>query len=531
MFNVTNSWGMGKYLGIDSSTQSMTGLLIDTGTARIIAEASVNFDEHFAARYGVHNGVLAMADGVVHSAPLMWAEALDLLCQTLRQQGHDLGAVRAVAGSGQQHGTVYLNETVAPALARLQAGKPLGEQLEGIYARATAPVWMDTSTAEQCRQIEAGVGGRRALLELTGNTAFERFSGPQIRRFYQTEPEGYAHTACICLVSSYVCSLLAGRLVPVDAGDGSGTNLMDIRTRQWSQQAMEATAPDLAARLLPIVPSARPVGPISPYFVECYGFSPDCLVVPFSGDNPCSLIGLGLVRLGRVALSLGTSDTLFACMDAPRVSERGEGALFASPDDRHYMALICFLNGSLARQAVRDQYGLDWDGFAAALEATQPGNGGALMLPYFAPEIVPRVARAGVVRQGLDPGDVAANVRACIEAQAMASCLHSRWMGVTVASLSVTGGASANEGILQVFADVHGCPVHRFETTSSAALGAALRAWHADQDQRGTALSWDDVVAPFTRPAGPALEPRPGTAPVYAELMAQYEALECAHTD
>ena len=70
--------------------------------------------------------------GVVHSAPLMWAEALDLLLQTLVDQGHDLGEVRAVAGSGQQHGTVYLNASAGPALARLSPGQPLKDQLAAI---------------------------------------------------------------------------------------------------------------------------------------------------------------------------------------------------------------------------------------------------------------------------------------------------------------------------------------------------------------------------------------------------------------
>ena len=138
---------MSKYLGIDSSTQSITGLLIDAEQRAIVAEASINFDEHFKATYGVVNGVLDLGDGVVHSAPLMWAEALDLLLQTLADQGHDLGAVRAVAGSGQQHGTVYLNASAGPALARLSPGQPLKDQLAAIFARPTSPIWMDTSTA------------------------------------------------------------------------------------------------------------------------------------------------------------------------------------------------------------------------------------------------------------------------------------------------------------------------------------------------------------------------------------------------
>ncbi len=523
---------MSKYLGIDASTQSLTGLVIDTAREAIEAEVAVGFDEHFADRYGVTNGVIDMGGGVVHSSPLMWIEALDLLLTGLRASGIELESFRAIAGSGQQHGTGYLNDTAATALAAVHGGAPLGDQLQGILSRATAPVWMDTSTTHQCREIEAAVGGRDALLELTGNTAFERFSGPQIRKFQQTAPDEYAATAHIQLVSSFMASVLAGRLVPVDPGDGSGTNMMDIRTRQWSPRALAATAPNLDRRLLPIIPATRSAGRVSPYFVQRHGLSPDCLVVPFSGDNPCSLIGMGLVRPGQVALSLGTSDTLFACMDAPRVSREGEGALFASPDDVHYMALLCYLNGSLAREAVRNRYGLDWDGFAAALRATPPGNGGALMLPYFAPEIVPHVPEPGVVRQHLGEDDTAANVRAVIEAQALSSRLHSRWMDVDITSLYVTGGASANVDILQIYADVHQCTVHRFETTNSAALGAALRACYGYELACGRGPEWPAVVGPFTRPvAGSEIRPRQETAGIYAAAMRHYAELENRHAN
>jgi xylulokinase len=522
--------GMGNFLGIDASTQSMSGLVIDTETGTIVAEVSVNFDELYADRYGVTNGVIDLGDGQMHSAPLMWVEALEQLCQQLRDADVDLTSIRAVAGSGQQHGTVYLNDSAAEALAGLDADRDLATQLEGVFSRATAPIWMDTSTAEQCRQIEAGVGGRQALLQLTGNTAFERFSGPQIRRFQQTEPDDWERTTNISLVSSFVSSLLAGRLVGVDPGDGSGTNLMDIRSRDWSQEALDATVPDLGRRLLPIATADTIVGAIHPFWVGRHGFSPDCRVLPFSGDNPSSLIGLGLVQPGQVALSLGTSDTLFACMDEARVSTTGEGALFASPDGEHYMALICFLNGSLAREAVRDRYGLDWEGFDQALATSAAGNGGGLMLPWFSAEIVPHVATGGVIRHDLDETDATANVRAVIEAQALSSKLHSEWMGVRIQSLSVTGGASANRNILQVYADVHGCPVQPFQTTNAAALGAALRAAHGHAKANGGEPDWSDVVAPFTSPPASArVEPNPENRRLYDELLETYRKLEAQH--
>ncbi len=529
--NIHKRSPMSKYLGIDSSTQSITGLIIDTTTNIITAEESINFDAHFKDVYEIENGVLDLGHGQIHSPPLMWAEALDLLLQTLKDQGHDLSEISAVGGSGQQHGTVYLNNTAAAALANLDGNHHLKDQLAGIFSRPTSSIWMDTSTAAQCQEIEAGVGGRTALLDLTGNTAFERFSGPQIRKFHQTEPDAYANTAYIGLVSSYIASLLAGQLVPVDPGDGSGTNLLDIRTRQWSPKALDATAPNLQNKLPPAIPSTQIAAPISPYYAQRYGFSESCAVVPFSGDNPCSLIGLGLVEPGQVALSLGTSDTLFACMDAPRTSNRGEGAVFASPDGSNYMALICFLNGSLAREAVRNQYGLDWAAFTQALCDTPPGNDGGLMLPYFDPEIVPKVAQPGVVRHNLDAADAGANVRAVIEAQALSSKIHSRWMGVEISSLYVTGGASANTEILKVFANVHACPVHRFETTNSAALGAALRAHYSHQQENGDDLTWQDVVAPFAQPvAGSTIQPDTDTTPIYADLVDRYQALETEHT-
>ncbi|HAA76080.1 TPA: carbohydrate kinase [Candidatus Latescibacteria bacterium] len=516
---------MPLYLGIDSSTQSMTGVVIDTDSGSMITETSINFDEHFGSVYGVTNGVVDLGQGVVHSYPLMWIDALEALFEALKRDGCALGEIAAIAGSGQQHGTVYLNASAADTLSGLEPGTPLSQQLQGIFSRKTAPIWMDSSTAQQCREIEEGVGGTNRLLNLTGNTAFERFSGPQIRKFYQDEPEAYEQTAYTGLVSSYVASVLAGKLVSVDVGDASGTNMMDIRSKTWSPSALDATAPGLSDRLTPVTASGSPAGTIHPYFVAAHGFSSDCTVLPFSGDNPCSLIGLGLVESGHVALSLGTSDTLFACMAEPRVSTEGEGCVFASPDDAHYMALICYMNGSLAREAVRDQFGLDWGGFTAALETSLPGNDGKMMLPFFDPEIVPNVG-AGVVRRHLEEEDAAGNIRAVIEAQAVSSHIHSRWMGLDITSLYVTGGASANEEILKVFANVHGCPVHRFETTNAAGLGAAIRAYHGHQPS----ISWPDACGPFCQPvAGSTIQPDPSTRSTYDDLIEAYSAFEREH--
>jgi xylulokinase len=514
------------FLGLDSSTQSLSAVLIDLDARRVAAESSLGFDAALPA-YGTRNGVLRSEDPrVVHAPPLMWADALDLCLGELRRSGVALGEVLAVSGSGQQHGSVYLTADAAAAIQSLDPARPLASQLAHVFARETSPIWMDSSTNEECREIEAALGGPRATAEATGSAAFERFTGPQIRRFAKSSPEAYARTAHIGLVSSFMASLVAGRLAPIDHGDGAGMNLMDIRERRWHLPALEATAPGLAGKLAPLAAPWDSVGTVSRYFVERHGLNPAALGCAWSGDNPCSVVGLGLVRPGQVAISLGTSDTYFGTMAECRTDPAGEGHVFVAPTGG-YMTLICFKNGSLARERVRDMYGFDWRAFSRALATTPPGNGGKLMLPYFEPEIVPRVLQPGVRRFDLREDDAAGNCRAVVEAQMLSMRLHSTWMGVRPERIYATGGASRNPEILQVMADVHECPVSRFEVTNSAALGAALRAAHAWHAHAGQPLAWEDVVRGFCDPvAGSEIRPRPETAPVYRALLDRFASVE-----
>jgi xylulokinase len=143
-----------------------------------------------------------------------------------------LGKIIAISGSGQQHGSVYFNEKAGEALANLDPKKTLVENLRGVFTRKTSPIWMDSSTAADCMKIRKQLGGIQYTATRTGSDTFERFTGPQIRKFYKTEPEAYTQTASIALVSSFMASLLSGKIAPIDFGDGAGMNLMDIRKKK-----------------------------------------------------------------------------------------------------------------------------------------------------------------------------------------------------------------------------------------------------------------------------------------------------------
>jgi xylulokinase len=515
------------YLGLDSSTQSLTAIVLEVEGPRrgVVFESSLVFDEALP-HYGTIHGVLPSSDpAVAASPPLLWAEALDEMMARISRSTLELQRVSAVSGSAQQHGSVYLNSRAARALAALDPARPLVGQIGGTFSRAVSPIWMDSSTSTECAEIAATVGGDEALAQHTGSRAFERFTAAQIRKFSKEDPQGYLATDRIHLVSSFLASLLTGTHAPMDPGDGSGTNLMDLAECRWWTPAVESTASGLAVKLPPIVPASTVIGTLSAYWQKRYGF-PAAKVLAWSGDNPCSLIGAGLVREGRLAISLGTSDTVFGLMREPRVDRSGTGHVFGAPTG-DYMGLTCFKNGSLARERIRDEFGLSWTSFSDALRRTPPGNRGRILLPWFDPEITPSVPTPGVHRYGLAPDDGDAHVRAVIEAQQMAIALHSRWMNVTVDSIHATGGAAANRDILQVMADVFGADVYQLQVGNSAALGAALRAMHGDMAADGRAVSWDEVVRDFAEPVAQSrLSPDPARHALYRELIDVYAACE-----
>lgn len=514
------------YLGFDASTQGLTVTAIETDPQRrILFSRTLNYDEALP-HYGTRHGVLPHTDPLVaFSPPMMWAEALDRMMAALAADGSlDLSRIAAVSGSAQQHGSVYCTALAAERLASLDPARALSSQLTDVFSRSDSPIWMDASTSRQCAAITALVG-EDILQRVTGSRAFERFTGPQIRKYAELDPEGYARTSRIHLVSSFLASLLVAGDAPVDPGDASGMNLMDLNTAAWAESLVHATAPDLERRLPLVKPSSSVIGTLSAYWVQRYGF-PAARVVAWSGDNPCSLVGAGLIEPGIRGVSLGTSDTVFAYEQEPANDPSGSGHVFASPTGQ-FMALTCFKNGSLARERIRDEYSLDWSGFAHALRSTPPGNRGRVLLPWFEPEITPLVTNGGIRRYGLDPDDGPANVRGIVEAQVLSMARHTRWMGDPVRRIHATGGAAVNEEILHILADVFNAEVYRFEAGNSAALGAALRAFHADTLTQGRPLRWPEVIQGFVVPLeSSGIPPNPEHVQTYAAVAPIHAACE-----
>ncbi len=507
------------FLGFDSSTQSLSAILLDPSSKRIFAEASVNFGKDLPDYQSPSGFIPSGANGEVHANPLMWLDALDLVLEKL-SASMDLSGITMIAGSGQQHGSVYVSEAFDSALANLDTGSTLKAQLAHTLTRETSPIWMDTSTGEECAEISAALGGNTEVCARSGSIAIERFTGPQIRKFSKQAPDSYAATHRIHLVSSFIASVLSGKSIGIDFGDGAGMNLLNLKSLSWDQDLLNATAPDLSDKLLPAVSCLKPAASIGSYFVGKYGFSANCKVCPFTGDNPASLVGMGATAPGQIVISLGTSDTFFAAMQEPKTDPQGFGHVFGNPAGG-FMSLICFRNGSLAREALRDELGADWSDFdQASLSASKSSAGKNLTLPFYGPEITPRHDFVKPVTEFTEEPTASSRIRSLLEGQFLNMRLHSQWMGVSPQRILLTGGASKNDGIAQIVADVFQAPVERLEVANSAALGAALIAATA------SGASLNELQAFYCKPsANSRIEPDASLGETYRAALDSFKRL------
>ncbi|XP_069033697.1 xylulose kinase isoform X2 [Embiotoca jacksoni] len=491
-----------KLRGLKDGKSPLKVVAID-GDLRVLHENSVHFDSELPD-FRTQGGVHIHADRLTVTSPvLMWVKALDLLLDKMKGAGLDLSRVRAVSGSGQQHGSVFWRRGASETLKQLDPDQNLHQLLQDSFSVSDSPVWMDSSSTQQCDNLQAAAGGAMRLAEITGSRAYERFTGNQIAKVHQNRAEEFQDTERISLVSSFAASLFLGCYAAIDHSDGSGMNLLDIRTRNWSQICLEATAPHMDRLLGAPLPSTSVLGPVSSYLVQRCGFSESCSVVAFTGDNPASLAGMKLQQ-GDVAVSLGTSDTVFLWIQQPRPAL--EGHIFCNPvDQQAYMALLCFKNGSLTRERIRNECsGGSWEIFSAALRDTPLGNDGHIGFYFDTMEITPPAV--GVHRFDSADTEVSSlcpqvEVRALVEGQFLSRRLHAERLGYSIISgtrVMATGGASSNQEILQVLSDVFNAPVFTIDLSNSACLGSAYRALHGLVVESG--VSFSDVLKKAPEP-------------------------------
>src|SRR5947199_937869 len=216
-------------IGIDSGTQSTKALVVDSRDGKVLASASQAYDL-----------IPDLPAGAKEQHPHTWREATgSAIRQGLRQAKAVAADVVAIGVSGQQHGFVPLD-------AKGEVIRP-------------AKLWCDTSTTAECDEIMEQLGGLKKTIKTLGNAVLPGFTAPKILWLKKHEPKNYQQLVTALLPHDYLNFWLTGQKI-MEYGDASGTALLDVKKRKWSQAAIDAIDPELADKLPPVRPSDQPAG-------------------------------------------------------------------------------------------------------------------------------------------------------------------------------------------------------------------------------------------------------------------------------
>ena len=438
---------MSLFIGIDSGTQSVKAVVLDLETRKVIAEARAP-----------HQLIDGLPVGHMEQHPHEWTAALDFVISEVVAKV-DAKRVRGIGVSGQQHGFVPLDEK--------------GEVIR------PAKLWCDTSTTEECAIITKKLGGPKAAIRKTGNLILPGFTAPKILWLKRNEPANYKRLRHVLLPHDYLNFHLTGNHF-MEFGDASGTALMDVRTRKWSKDVINAIDKKLADYLPPISQSHEAAGTLRPEIAAKYGLSTDVIVSAGGGDNMMGAIGTGNVSPGVVTASFGTSGTIYAFATKPVIDPQGEIAAFCSSTGG-WLPLLCTMNVTTVTEQVRALFGYDHARLAESISAVPAGAGGLVLLPYMAGERTPNVPAGSGVVLGLNQKTFTAGylARAAMEGVTMGMNYGLRRLaelGVKAKEIRVTGGGAKSPVWRQLMADVFGVPVVGMVEDEGAALGGALQA-------------------------------------------------------
>jgi xylulokinase len=448
-----------KFLGIDVGTGGSRAVVIDEA-GRVIDSATIE-----------HVPFASPQPGWAEQDPDDWWRASAAAIRTVLANGKvETEEIACVGLTGQMHGAVLLDEhdeVLRPAI-----------------------IWCDVRTDAQCRELTERVGAEQ-LIQLVLNPALAGFTLPKLLWVREVEPELWSCVRSVLLPKDFVRLKLTGDRA-TDVADASGTLLLNVRERKWSQEMLDHA--QLAEELLPHVYESQEVtGSISAAGAEATGLLMGTPIVAGAGDQAAGAIGMGIVRPGSVSATIGTSGVVFAATDRPALDPKGRVHTFchAIPDRWHVMGVT--QAAGLSLRWFRDRFGTAdnhaggkdnrdrYDQLVEEAAGAPVGADGLFWAPYLMGERTPHLdphARGALV--GLTASHTRSHIiRAILEGVAFS--LRDTFsifaaMEVPVETIRLGGGGARSRLWQQIQADIYGQTVELVEADEGGAYGAALLA-------------------------------------------------------
>ncbi|MBN9406418.1 MAG: glycerol kinase GlpK [Burkholderiales bacterium] len=453
-------------LAFDQGTTSSRAIAFDE-RGQVAALAQREFAQHFP-----------QPGWVEHDADEIWAtqlavarECLQKLAAAQAGQGRAAPQIEAIGITNQRETTVLWERAT---------GRPV----------ARAIVWQDRRTTARCEALRRA--GKAALIQRkTGLVLDAYFSATKLEWLLDQVPGARARAEAGDLAFGTVDSwliykLTGGRVHATDASNAARTLLMDIHRLAWDDELLRLF--NIPRAVLPaIVPSSGVLGETAPGLL---GDAP-IPIAGVAGDQQAATFGQACFAPGMAKNTYGTG--CFMLMNTGTRAVRSRNRLLATvgwqgPATLGARRTAYCLEGSVFMAGATVQWlrdGLQMIEKASdieALAASVPDTGDVFLVPAFtglgAPDWDGR-ARGTLV--GLTRGSTRAHIaRAALEAIALQSAdlfgAMVRDAGIQLTELRVDGGASRNDLLMQLQADLLGVPVVRPRVTETTALGAAYLA-------------------------------------------------------
>jgi len=438
-------------------------------------------------------------------------DILEAVLSSIRGTVRALGAaeVAGLSFSTAMHGLLGLSPTGTPVTPLL--------------------TWADTRARAQADRLRAAPGGL-ALHRRTGTPLHPMSPLPKLVWFREQEPTLFQQVGHWLGAKEYVLLRLCDVLVS-DYSVASATGLLDQSRLDWDEEALQLAG--LVPDQLPELVATTTVLPgLTAFGAQQTGLPPATPVVVGASDGPLANLGLGAVRPGVAACSIGTSGALRVMVDRPAVDPMGQVFCYALNADR-WVVGGAINNGGVVLEWAGDALAPDLGDMAheelLALAASVPaGSGGLIMLPYLLSERAPywsSVPQGAYI--GLHRAHQRAHlVRAALEGVCLqlALVLHSmRAAGLEVSELRATGGFARSPLWRQMLADVLGMEIGFARGHEGTSFGAALLGMQALGLIEGIEVAADLVEVESTvRPDATAAATYAALLPVFAEV---YHAL------
>ena len=491
-----------KYLiGIDVGTSSMKTLLIDEA-GNVVSSVTEFYP------FETPKPLWSEQD------PAHWWKATCVsIMRVLEENRIDGSDIAGLGLTGQMHGLVLLDQddqVLRPCI-----------------------LWNDQRTAKQCEDITAKIGAKR-VLELTGNPILPGFTAPKIAWVQENEPEVFTKAARFLLPKDYVRLLLSGEHF-TDVSDASGTSLLNVGKREWSDEMCEALG--LSSSFLPSV-TESPVASttISAEAAAATGLLEGTPIAAGGGDQAAQAVGSGIVNEGVVSATLGTSGVVFAQSDEYRVEPNGLLHAFchAVPGKWHLMGVMLSAAGSFdwykstlgdLESAEAAATGRDvFEMLTLQAKGAPAGCEGLLFLPYLSGE---RTPYPDPHARGTFFGMTLRHQKAHLTRAVMEGITYGmndslqlmRNLGIEISEVRASGGGAKSPFWLQMQADIYQSKVVTTNVTEGAAFGAAVLAGVAS----GVFSDLDTAASRIVKSTGETI-PGPNQS-VYSDFYPEYQAL------